>query len=58
MRRDRDGELLDEQPDLLPTHRCEDGWLDPDAEVLTPCPVCRPGLALRVHTRRRQWERP
>lgn len=56
MRRDRAGDPLDEQLDpeddlTPPEHSCDDGWLDADAEVLTPCPTCRPHLTTRRNPR-------
>lgn len=54
MRRDRYGEPLDDNDRQdhdavvveLP-HRCDDGWLDRDADHPVPCLRCRPHLAPR-----------
>lgn len=43
MRRDRTGELVDEQPS--DEHRCRYGWID--RETAHPCPTCRPWLVER-----------
>lgn len=46
MRRDRDGEPLEEPAEL--EHRCTGGWLEDDhAGRARPCLVCRPHLARR-----------
>ncbi|MDO8308142.1 MAG: hypothetical protein Q7V58_07275 [Actinomycetota bacterium] len=56
MRRDRDGELLDE--DRIPSpedHACDDGWLAPDPEGHPrPCPTCKPHVAHNRDRMRRQ----
>lgn len=51
MRRDRTGELVDEdehQADehQLP-HRCRNGWIDRDSDHPRPCLTCKPHLAHR-----------
>lgn len=43
--RDRTGELID---DDQVEHRCDNGWLDRDADQPRPCPVCRPKLRRRT----------
>lgn len=60
-RLDRYGEPLPEE--LLeppPIHRCNDGWLDDDAEGRpTPCGVCRAPTVRRLHAQRtRDWLEP
>ncbi|WP_285485611.1 hypothetical protein [Amycolatopsis taiwanensis] len=49
MPHDRFGELVDEdQADVIELpHRCDDGWIDRDADHPQPCPRCRPHLARR-----------
>ncbi len=51
-RRDRTGEPIDpDVPDVEP-HWCDQGWVDRDADQLTPCPVCKPHL---TRTARGGW---
>jgi len=47
MTHDRTGEEID--PDAHPVN-CS-GWEDPDADVMRPCPICRPHLAPEVRRR-------
>lgn len=61
--RDRYGDRLDDDQvvdvDQPPLHRCTDGWLEPDGDVVRPCPVCRPDTTARLNRQRtRDWTTP
>lgn len=54
MKRDRTGELVEDEP-MLPTHACSAGFLGEDLDGrLIPCPVCKPGLIERLRKQRRE----
>jgi hypothetical protein len=62
-RYDRFGDRLDDdelEPETLPVHRCENGYLGPDDnDVVQVCPVCRPDLAARLTRQHlRDWTEP
>jgi hypothetical protein len=41
----------DAEPEADASHECDKGWLDRNADVMVPCPRCKPELAAghRVH---------
>lgn len=41
MRRDRTGELVEDDPHERLTHSCDRGWLEADDGRVRPCPTCR-----------------
>lgn len=65
MKRDRTGELLDDDVEPVPRaasvqdppahdYRCVRGWLGDDPDRPVPCPVCRPRAAAQVSARARR----
>lgn len=50
-RHDRTGEVVDDnQAADQPSHRCNRGWLDRDADHPKPCLICKPWLARTQET--------
>lgn len=47
MRRDRTGELVDDDEDqALVEHHCDGGWYGRDSDRPRPCPRCKPHLSV------------